>query len=120
MVFATQNPVDYEGTFSLPESQLDRFLMCLHMGYPQTQDELEILRSVHTAYDDIEVKPVATGSALFPPGTVLPDSRMKIHLAYSLSPVCWRSVSNPPSWGSGQEAEIAPVFVAVNNPLLTA
>jgi MoxR-like ATPase len=62
MVFATQNPVDYEGTFSLPESQLDRFLMCLHMGYPLPQDELEILRSISTAYDDIEVKPVATGS----------------------------------------------------------
>lgn len=62
LVFATQNPVDYEGTFALPESQLDRFLMCLQMGYPQPQDELEILRAAHTAYDDIEVKPVATGS----------------------------------------------------------
>jgi len=62
MVFATQNPVDYEGTFALPESQLDRFLMCLQMGYPQPQDELEILRSAQTAYDDIVVKPVATGS----------------------------------------------------------
>jgi len=62
MVFATQNPVDYEGTFALPESQLDRFLMCLQMGYPQPQDELEILRSAQTAYDDIDVKPVATSS----------------------------------------------------------
>ena len=35
MVFATQNPVDYEGTFPLPESQMDRFLMRLRMGYPQ-------------------------------------------------------------------------------------
>jgi MoxR-like ATPase len=64
MVFATQNPVDYEGTFALPESQLDRFLMCLQMGYPQPQDELEILRSTHTAYDDIAVKPVATSSEI--------------------------------------------------------
>lgn len=64
MVFATQNPVDYEGTFALPESQLDRFLMCLQMGYPQPQDELEILRSAHTAYDDIAVKPVATSSEI--------------------------------------------------------
>ena len=62
MVFATQNPVDYEGTFALPESQLDRFLMCLHMGYPQSHDELEILRSAQTAYDEIGVKPVATGA----------------------------------------------------------
>ncbi|MFT3781853.1 MAG: MoxR family ATPase [Nibricoccus sp.] len=64
MVFATQNPVDYEGTFALPESQLDRFLMCLQMGYPQPQDEIEILRSAQTAYDEIEVKPVATGSEI--------------------------------------------------------
>lgn len=64
MVFATQNPVDYEGTFALPESQLDRFLMCLQMGYPQPQDELEILRSTQTAYDEIAVKPVATSSEI--------------------------------------------------------
>ena len=60
MVFATQNPVDYEGTFPLPESQMDRFLMRLHMGYPQTHDELEILRSARTAYDAIELNPVVT------------------------------------------------------------
>jgi MoxR-like ATPase len=60
MVFATQNPVDYEGTFPLPESQMDRFLMRLHMGYPQSADELEILRSARTAYDAIELNPVIT------------------------------------------------------------
>jgi len=64
MVFATQNPVDYEGTFALPESQLDRFLMCLHMGYPQPRDELEILRSAQTAYDEIGLKPVATSQEI--------------------------------------------------------
>ncbi len=64
MVFATQNPVDYEGTFALPESQLDRFLMCLHMGYPQPHDEMEILRSVNTAYDDIGLKPVAVSAEI--------------------------------------------------------
>ena len=61
MVFATQNPVDYEGTFPLPESQMDRFLMRLHMGYPQAADELEILRTARTAYDAIELNPVVTG-----------------------------------------------------------
>ena len=45
MVLATQNPVDYEGTFPLPESQMDRFLMRIRMGYPQPADELEILRA---------------------------------------------------------------------------
>lgn len=58
MVFATQNPVDYEGTFPLPESQMDRFLMRLQMGYPRAADELEILRTAHTSYDAIALNPV--------------------------------------------------------------
>jgi MoxR-like ATPase len=60
MVFATQNPVDYEGTFPLPESQMDRFLMRMRMGYPQSADELEILRSARLAYDAIALNPVVT------------------------------------------------------------
>ncbi len=64
MVLATQNPVDYEGTFPLPESQMDRFLMRLHMGYPQAADELEILRSARTGYDSIAMDPVVTRSEI--------------------------------------------------------
>jgi MoxR-like ATPase len=64
LVFATQNPVDYEGTFPLPESQMDRFLMRLHMGYPQPSDELEILRSAQIAYDAIELNAVVTGAQI--------------------------------------------------------
>jgi MoxR-like ATPase len=43
MVMATQNPVEYEGTFSLPEAQLDRFLMRISVGYPGMEDEIEVL-----------------------------------------------------------------------------
>jgi len=43
-VIATQNPIEYEGTFPLPEAQLDRFLMKLSVGYPTEQEEQEILR----------------------------------------------------------------------------
>lgn len=45
-VMATQNPVEYEGTFPLPEAQLDRFLMKIRMGYPTVSEEIEILRRV--------------------------------------------------------------------------
>ncbi len=62
MVFATQNPVDYEGTFPLPESQMDRFLMRLQMGYPEAKDELEILRTQRGGYDGIALNPVVTRS----------------------------------------------------------
>jgi MoxR-like ATPase len=44
IVIATQNPIEYEGTFPLPEAQLDRFLMKLSVGYPSLDDEQEILR----------------------------------------------------------------------------
>jgi len=43
-VIATQNPIEYEGTYTLPESQLDRFMLRVDMGYPGTEDELRIMR----------------------------------------------------------------------------
>jgi MoxR-like ATPase len=46
LVLATQNPIEYEGTFPLPEAQLDRFLMRLSMGYPSRQEERQILTNL--------------------------------------------------------------------------
>src|ERR671916_2648966 len=43
LVIATQNPIEYEGTFALPEAQLDRFMLRLHLGYPKAMEELVIL-----------------------------------------------------------------------------
>ena len=55
MVIATQNPIEHEGTYPLPESQLDRFLMRVSVGYPSPESELEILdtHGDHDALDDI-------------------------------------------------------------------
>ena len=55
MVIATQNPIEHEGTYPLPESQLDRFLMRVSVGYPARDAELEMLEAhgEHDAYDDI-------------------------------------------------------------------
>lgn len=55
MVVATQNPIDMDGTYSLPEAQLDRFLMRLRMGYPSVEAELEILegRQVGRRVEDL-------------------------------------------------------------------
>lgn len=60
MVIATQNPVDYEGTFPLPESQMDRFLMRMNMGYPEFEYEMQILRGGHLHYDQQEADPVVS------------------------------------------------------------
>ena len=46
IVFATQNPVKHEGTFPLPEAQLDRFMLRLSMGYPSIGAELQLLENV--------------------------------------------------------------------------
>ena len=62
LVIATQNPVEHHGTYPLPESQLDRFLLRIRMGYPQASDEREILRSEAGAARLEEVHPVATGA----------------------------------------------------------
>jgi MoxR-like ATPase len=55
MVMATQNPIEYEGTFPLPEAQLDRFMMNISLGYPKTADEVNILDSHqhHHPLDDL-------------------------------------------------------------------
>lgn len=55
-VLATQNPIEYEGTYPLPEAQLDRFLMKLIVGYPELEDERAILRSHHAGFDPHELQ----------------------------------------------------------------
>jgi MoxR-like ATPase len=61
MVIATQNPVEYHGTYPLPESQLDRFLMRIQMGYPDQSSEREILRQDGQPRVWQAMEPVATG-----------------------------------------------------------
>src|SRR5450755_2893336 len=62
LVIATQNPVEHHGTYPLPESQLDRFLMRVRMGYPDAQAEREILRSEAGVARLEELRPVLTGA----------------------------------------------------------
>jgi MoxR-like ATPase len=60
LVIATQNPVEYHGTFPLPEAQLDRFLMRVRIGYPTHEDELKILRERDRPASPEDMKPVLT------------------------------------------------------------
>jgi len=59
-VIATQNPIEYEGTFPLPEAQLDRFLLRIRLGYPGPKEELAIMESQEKAHPIESLKPVAT------------------------------------------------------------
>ncbi|MGY3838612.1 AAA family ATPase [Bacillus atrophaeus] len=60
LVMATQNPVEYEGTYPLPEAQLDRFLFKLRMGYPSVEEELEILALQEKSHPIETMEPVIT------------------------------------------------------------
>ena len=59
LVLATQNPIEYEGTYPLPEAQLDRFMLRVGVGYPGREDEWEVLeRRLARATDEVELEPV--------------------------------------------------------------
>ncbi len=64
MVLATQNPLEYEGTFPLPEGQLDRFLMRIHLGYAEFEDELRILDDQQLQHPLEQLEQVATADQL--------------------------------------------------------
>jgi MoxR-like ATPase len=65
IVLATQNPIEYEGTYPLPEAQLDRFLLRLQVGYPSAADEWTILeRRLERREDEIELSPVVDRETL--------------------------------------------------------
>jgi MoxR-like ATPase len=65
LVLATQNPIEYEGTYPLPEAQLDRFLLRVGFGYPAGADEWEMLsRRLERGADDVELEPVIDGATL--------------------------------------------------------
>lgn len=59
-VMATQNPIEYEGTYPLPEAQLDRFLLKIRMGYPSVQQEIEVLRRAENKQPIEEITSVMT------------------------------------------------------------
>jgi MoxR-like ATPase len=63
-VLATQNPIEYEGTFPLPETQLDRFMMRINIGYPGSDDEINIMNRQQYSHPIDELQPVASTSDL--------------------------------------------------------
>lgn len=57
-VMATQNPIEYEGTYPLPEAQLDRFLLKMKMGYPEIEEEMEVLKRAQKVPPIVDLAPV--------------------------------------------------------------
>ena len=73
LVLATQNPIEYEGTFPLPEAQLDRFLMRLSLGYPAGADEIEILHRQRKQHPIETIQQVVDGQDLLALGAAVSD-----------------------------------------------
>ena len=80
LVLATQNPIEYEGTFPLPEAQLDRFLIRLSLGYPETDDEIQILRNLRKQHPIETIGQVADGDEM----RTLQDVVTDVHVEESL------------------------------------
>ena len=64
MVLATQNPIEYEGTFPLPEAQLDRFMVRLRLGYPELEDEIDVLERQQFRHPVMDLEKVASEKEL--------------------------------------------------------
>jgi MoxR-like ATPase len=80
LVLATQNPIEYEGTFPLPEAQLDRFLMRLSLGYPGADDEIQMLRNLRKHHPIETLGQVVDGAELLD----LHDAVTDVHVDESL------------------------------------
>jgi MoxR-like ATPase len=83
LVLATQNPIEYEGTYPLPEAQLDRFLLRMSVGYPARRDELGVLdqrRARRT--DEVELSPIVDGETLLAMQQALEDVHVSPSIGY--------------------------------------
>lgn len=80
IVMATQNPIEYDGTFPLPEAQLDRFLIRLEIGYPEEQDEQQILENLQLQHPVETLKAVMTDQEFIE----LQDDVKKVHVDQKL------------------------------------
>jgi MoxR-like ATPase len=81
LVLATQNPIEYEGTYPLPEAQLDRFLLRMNVGYPSLEDEWRILeRRLERGEDEVALGPVVDREALLAMQGAVED----VHVADSI------------------------------------
>lgn len=112
-VLATQNPIEQEGTYPLPEAQLDRFMFSIWLDYPELHDELEIVRST-TTDQDVQLRKVMNGEEImFFQKLVrkipVPDNVMEYAVKLSAAsrpnrPESFPLVNEYLSWGAGPRA----------------
>jgi MoxR-like ATPase len=85
LVIATQNPIEYEGTYPLPEAQLDRFLLRTAFGYPSREGEVDVLaRRIERSSDEVELREVVDREALLDMQRAVED----VHVAATVQEYC--------------------------------
>ena len=127
-VLATQNPIEQEGTYPLPEAQLDRFLFDIRLGYPREQDEVEILRST-TGNQSVSLEAVLNGRQALALQRLVRDvacAEPALRYAAALAratrpddPTATPLVRRYVRWGAGPRAGQALVLGAKANALLS-
>jgi MoxR-like ATPase len=95
LVLATQNPIEYEGTFLLPEAQLDRFLMRLSLGYPETGDEAQMLRNLRKQHPIETIGQVVDGTELLDLHDVITDAHIDESLERYILSIVQATRSHP-------------------------
>jgi MoxR-like ATPase len=127
-VLATQNPIEQEGTYPLPEAQLDRFMFLIQVGYPSFDEEREIVRS--TTYDSVEtLEPVLGGAEILAIQSIVrrvPTSDHVVDYALRLTRATRPADELAPafvkewlSWGAGPRAAQYLVLAAKARAILT-
>ena len=109
LVLATQNPIEYEGTYPLPEAQLDRFLLRISFGYPSQSDEWEVLsRRMARREDEVELTPVVDGQTLLELQAAIEDVHVGDAVgAYIVSLVTATRTSNSTTVGASPRGSLA-------------
>jgi MoxR-like ATPase len=95
LVLATQNPIEYEGTFPLPEAQLDRFLLCLSLGYPDLDDEARVLLNLRKQHPIETIGQVVDGAALIELREAVTDVHVDESLLYYMLSIVSATRAHP-------------------------
>lgn len=104
LVLATQNPVDQEGTYPLPEAQVDRFMMKVHVDYPTKEQELEVMRRISNMSFDYTVNTVLTKEDIFAIRNEINQTSISESLEKYIVELVY-ATRDPKSYGLNEEAE---------------
>ena len=117
-VFATENPIEYEGTYPLPEAQLDRFLLKILVGYPSADEEAQVVANWDAGFsarrlEQIDVRPLAEPDAVVHCRAEIRDARMEPGVRGYLVDIVRRTREHPSvAYGASPRASVALLLCA--------